>query len=366
MTEEDQKYLKMCIDLAKHGAGSVSPNPLVGAIIVKNNKIIAQEYHSKIGEAHAEAKAIANADKDDLIGSTIYCNLEPCCHTNKKTPPCVPKIIESGIKKVVISNVDPNPYVAGQGIEQLRESGIEVISGGLDDKGKELNKIFFKYIQTGLPFITIKIAQSIDSKISASEGIQTWLTCEESKKFVHEQRAIYDAVLIGANTVKVDNPHLTVRLVEGRNPRRIIIDGSLSSPTESRVYSDDNRESTIVFTKTNSNSEKISLLKEKGVKVFELEPNTDGKLKLLEILKILGNEQISSLFVEGGAAMFSKFVESNLFDEIIILKAPILLGTGVDSQVKVEELNLDLVSTEMLGEDTKYVYKNLDGFLSNN
>lgn len=365
MTSEDQKYLQLCFELAKKGSGSVSPNPLVGAIIVKDNKIISQEFHSKFGEAHAEAKAIANAGKD-LRGATIYCNLEPCCHTNKKTPPCVPKIIESGISKVVICNVDPNPYVAGKGIQQLMDAGIEVVSGDLIKEGKELNKFFFKYIQTGLPYITIKIAQSIDNKISAIEGIQTWLTCEESQKFVHSQRAIYDAVLIGANTVKVDNPHLTVRLVDGRNPKRVIIDGSLSAPEESKIFNDIHRESTIVFTRKNSNIEKISLLQEKGVKIFELEPNGEGKLKLLEILKILGNEQISSLFVEGGAAMFGKFVENNLFDEIVILKAPILLGSGVDSKVKVENLNLDLVSVEMLGDDTKYVYKNLDGFLSNN
>ena len=365
MTSEDQKYLRQCLEIASKSAGSVSPNPLVGAIIVKNNKIISQEYHSKFGELHAEAKAIANAN-EDLKGATLYCNLEPCCHTNKKTPPCVPKIIESGISKVVVSNVDPNPYVAGNGIKQLREAGIEVVFGGFEKEGKELNKFFFKYIQTGLPYITIKIAQSIDSKISASEGIQTWLTGEESQKFVHSQRAIYDAVLVGSNTVKVDNPHLTVRLTEGRNPKRIIIDSKLISPEESKVVNDSHRESTMIFTKTNSNIEKISLLKEKGVKVFELEPNGDGKLKLLEILKTLGNEMISSLFVEGGAKTFKKFVENNLFDEIIILKAPILLCSGVDSEVKVENLNLDLVSEEMLGEDTKYVYKNLNGFLSNN
>lgn len=365
MTSDDQKYLKLCFELAKKGAGTVSPNPLVGAIIVKDNKIISQEFHSKFGEAHAEAKAISNT-KEELKGATIYCNLEPCCHTNKKTPPCVPKIIESGISKVVISNVDPNPYVAGNGIKQLKEAGIEVVSKCIEKEGKELNKFFFKYIQTGLPYITIKIAQSIDSKISAVEGIQTWLTGEESQSFVHSQRAIYDAVLIGANTIRVDNPHLTVRLVNGRNPKRVIIDGNLSSPIESTVFNDGHRESTLVFTKINSNIEKISLLKEKGVKVFQMESNRDSKIKLLEILKILGNEQISSLLIEGGGEMFSKFVENNLYDEIIILKAPILLGSGVDSQVKVENLNLDLISTEMLGDDTKYVYKNLDGFLSNN
>lgn len=366
MTSEDQKYLQHTFELAKRGAGSVSPNPLVGAIIVKDHKIISEEFHSKFGEAHAEAKAIAKTNPEDLKGATIYCNLEPCCHTNKKTPPCVPQIIESGISKVVISNVDPNPYVAGNGIKQLRDAGIEVVSGCFEKEGKELNKFFFKYIQTGLPYITIKIAQSIDSKISASEGIQTWLTGEESQKFVHSQRAIYDAVLVGWNTVKVDNPHLTVRLTDGRNPKRIIIDSRLLSPLDSKVYTDSNRELTMVFTSQNSNIEKISLLEEKGVKVFELEPNDEGKIKLLDVLKTLGNEQISSLFVEGGARTFKKFVENNLFDEIVILKAPILLGSGVDSEVKVESLNLELLSEELLGEDTKYVYKNLNGFLSNN
>ena len=359
MNEHHEKYINLCFELARKATGSVSPNPLVGAVIVKDGRIVSQGFHSKYGQPHAEAEAINNA-KTDLKGAAIYCNLEPCCHTNKQTPPCVPRIIESGISKVIISNTDPNPDVAGKGIQQLKDAGIEVISGVLEDEGRELNKFFFKYIQTGLPYVTVKIAQSIDAMITAHEGEQTWLTGEESRKYVHALRASYDAVLVGANTIKVDDPHLTVRLIDGRNPKRIIIDGNLSSPSESVIFNDSFKTLTTVFTKKNAGKDKISALKGKGVEIIELNETANGQLDLNEILKILGALKVTSILVEGGAKIFKQFTSNNLFDELVILKAPILLKDGLSSQVDMENLNLQLISTEKLGKDAKLVYKRLN------
>ena len=359
MKDTHNKYMELCLELAQKGAGNVSPNPLVGAVVVKDDRIISTGFHSQYGKPHAEAEAINNTD-EDLSSSTIYCNLEPCCHTNKQTPPCVPQIIESGIQKVVIANTDPNPNVAGQGIQQLRDAGLEVITGILEEKGKDLNKFFFKYIQTRLPYIAVKIAQSIDSKISAHKDEQTWLTGEESRKYVHALRARYDAVLVGANTVKVDDSNLTVRLTNGRNPKRIIIDGNLSSPIESVIFNDPFRTLTTVFTKKGVNRDKIAALKEKGVNVIEMEEAKENKIDLREVLTVLGTFKISSVLIEGGAQIFKQFTANNLFDELIVLKAPILLKEGLNSQVDIEKLNLELVSTKQLGEDARLIYKNLN------
>ncbi|PJA98185.1 MAG: riboflavin biosynthesis protein RibD [Ignavibacteriales bacterium CG_4_9_14_3_um_filter_30_11] len=360
MSITDQKYMKQCIKIAKLGAGNVSPNPLVGAVIVNNNKIISKAYHSNYGYLHAEAKAIEQVSFEYLKGSTLYCNLEPCCHTNKNTPPCVPKIIDSGIKKVIISNIDPNKFVAGKGIKQLRDSRIEVKLGECETEGYELNKFYFKFIKTGLPFITIKIAHSLDLKISSKKGQKTNITGYKSNKFVHYLRSIHDAVLVGANTIKIDNPKLTVRLVKGRNPKKIIIDGNLSSPLNSFVFNDSNKELTILFTKSNSDIKKISQLRSNGIKVYELESDDTGSLKLLDILKILANEKINSLLIEGGGIIFKMFIKENLFDEIIFLESPTIFGDGLPLNINKKSLNIKIIEEKMLGNDKKIICSNAD------
>ena len=225
----DYYFLRQCFTLAKKAKGFVSPNPLVGAILVKKGKVIGRGYHKRYGSDHAEVNALKNA-KEGVAGSTLYCNFEPCCHTKKQTPPCVPLIIQKKIKRVVISNFDPNKEVNGKGVKQLREAGVEVITDILEDEGKDLNKFYFKYVSEKLPYITLKIAQSIDGKISEAKDKQTWLTGKESINYVHKLRSEYDAVLVGAGTIRTDNPLLNVRTIKGRNPIRIIIDGKLSIP----------------------------------------------------------------------------------------------------------------------------------------
>ena len=352
----DSDYIIQCFKLAEKGKGIVSPNPLVGSVIVKKGKVVGKGYHKRFGGDHAEVKAIKNS-KVQIDGSTLYCNLEPCCHHKKQTPPCVPLIIQKKIKRVVISNLDPNKEVNGKGIKQLRDAGIEVITGVLENEGKKLNKFYFKIIQEKLPFITLKIAQSIDGKISSSKNKQTWLTGTESKKFVHQLRAEYDAVLVGAGTVRSDNPLLTVRAVKGRNPIKIIVDGKLSAPIESKIFNCSQTEKTWMFTSSKSDIRKRKMLASKGVKIFTLLPSKKNSLNIKSILKILAESKITSVLVEGGSEIFNQFVKQKLYDEIIILQAPLILGKGVNG-VNLDSLkNLKLLSKDKLDNDIRFIYK---------
>ena len=351
----DKKYMRLCFDLSKNGSGSVSPNPLVGAVIVKTGKIISTGYHQRCGEEHAERNAINAADQD-ITGATLYCNLEPCMHTDKQTPPCVPVIISNGIKRVVISNEDTNPKVNGRGIRILEEAGIEVLSNVLEEEGRELNRFYFKFIETGLPYVTVKMATSLDGKISAAEGIQTWFTGKASKVFVHRQRSIYDAVLVGANTINVDNPRLTVREAKGRNPIRIILDGNLSSQIESEIFNDQESK-TLVLCSANADEKRKSGFKIKDIELIEFETGDDNKLDLREVLKKLSVLKITSLFVEGGGQVFMQFISQRLFDEIIVLKAPVILDRGVNTIPINTQDDLFLFHKELLDEDILLNYK---------
>ncbi len=354
MSALDEKYMRLCFELAKKGSGFASPNPLVGAVIVKDGRIVSAGYHQKFGESHAEKNAI-DAAKENLTGATLYCNLEPCTHTDKQTPPCVPAIIKSGIRKVVISNVDPNPKVNGQGIQQLAEAGVEVVSNILSEDGRELNRFFLKHIETGLPFVTVKVATSLDGKITAAVGKLTWLTCEESRKYVHAQRAVHDAVFVGANTVNTDNPQLTVRSVKGRNPIRIILDGNLSSRIESETFNC-NESRTLILCSVKANERKKKEFSEKGIEVIEFENGAENKLNLHTVLHKLSELKITSLFVEGGGQVFEQFIAQRLFDEIIVLKAPIRLNDGIDA-VQLDGVDLLLIHEQTLDKDKLMIYK---------
>ena len=353
MTDKD--YILDCFKLAEKGTGRVSPNPLVGSVIVKEGRIISRGWHEYFGAPHAEAMAIQNCD-EELAGATLYCNLEPCCHTNKKTPPCAPQIIASGIKKVVISNVDPNPEVSGKGIKMLRDAGIEVVTGVEEEAGKKLNKFFIYYITRKTPYITLKIASSLDGYISASDKEQTWLTGEISREFVHRLRAEYDAVLVGANTVNIDNPKLNVRLIEGRDPFVFILDGKLSISPESFIIQNSSHMVTI-YTGTGASPEKISLLRKKGVTVSVLPTGENGMLDLNEVLANIGAKGISSVLVEGGAGVFSQFVALDLFNEINLIFAPVILGDGLSFASIKDQKQLKFIEHQKLGEDLLMVLK---------
>lgn len=353
----DEKYMRLSFQLAKKGEGFVSPNPFVGCVIVKEEKIIAAGFHEKYGALHAERNAILNSI-EDFFGATLYCNLEPCMHTDKQTPPCVPLIISSGIKRVVISTVDVNPKVKGKGILQLRDAGIDVVTGVLEDEGNELNKFYFKTQSCGIPYITLKIATSRDGMITEEEGKQTWLTGTAAKEFVHQLRSSYDAVLIGAGTVNIDNPQLTVRETEGRSPKRIIIDGKLSSKLESKVFNDSEAE-TLVFCSEKAETSLKKSFAEKNVSLIEVETDYDMHIELTEVLKKIAAQKINSVLVEGGKDIFEQFLSYNLFDELIHLQSTAFLTKGVRVVDSGLFSNFVLIENQSLGRDTMYRYKNL-------
>ena len=330
-TNLDELFMMECIALARKGAGYVSPNPMVGAVIVKNGKVVGRGYHKRFGGPHAEVEAIRNA-KSSVSGATIYINLEPCNYYGK-TPPCTDLIIKNKISKVVIGGRDPNPLVSGKGIRQLRKSGIEVIEGVLRDECQKLNEVFSKYITKNLPFVTLKIAQSLDGKISLASNSQRWITNQASRNLVHLLRSHYDAVLVGAGTVLEDNPKLTVRNIRGRNPIRVVIDGSFRTHPVSNVFSPDEAK-TILFTSNNSTKTRIVKnreLLEKGIEVIKLKTQSNEKIPLKDILSELAHRGIASLLVEGGAQIFSSFIEQNIADKLYVFIGPKIYGKGLNA-----------------------------------
>lgn len=353
----DESYIQLAIEIAKKGKGYVSPNPLVGCVIVKDNRIISAGYHEKFGGAHAEINAI-NKSKEDLEGSSLYINLEPCSHYGK-TPPCVDKIIEKKIKKVVVGTNDLNPLVSGKGIRKLKSAGIDVKVGVLENECIELNKFFFKYITKKIPYVTLKAAQTLDGKIADNAGDSKWISSLESRKYVHSLRSTYDAVLVGTGTVKKDNPELTVRLSEGRNPKRIIIDTDLKLSRKLKLFSYNKDANLIILTsKKNLNKKrKIQNLLSQNVKVLFIKEDNNGKLNLKSVLKELGKNEIASLLVEGGSELFTSFVKKLLFDNIYLFVSPKLMGKGIPLIGNIGKKNirsalkLEIKSFEKTGDD---------------
>lgn len=351
----DESYIRLAAEIAKKGMGSVSPNPLVGCVIIKNDRIIGAGYHEKYGGAHAEINAIESAT-ECVEGSTLYINLEPCSHYGK-TPPCVDRIIESRIHKVVIGTMDMNPLVSGQGIKKLKSAGIDVKVGVLENECVELNKFFFKYITKKLPYVSLKAAITLDGRIADHSGNSKWISSVDSRRHVHYLRSKYDAVLIGTGTVLRDNPSLTVRLTEGRNPKRIILDADLKlNFTQNLLINSSDKKLFIVTSKENAGKQKIENLKKRGINIIFAKGDADGRINLKNLLKELAKLQISSVLVEGGGEVFSSFIKENLFDDILMFITPKMLGSGIpviNGQVKSikKAYKFKIRDTQKIGED---------------
>lgn len=336
MSHNHEHYIQKCFDLAKFYAGRTSPNPLVGAVIIKDNKIIATGAHKKSGSAHAELDAIENAS-ENLEGATLYCNLEPCCHTNKKTPPCAQRIIQEGIKTVVISNLDPNPEVFGKGVELLKAAGIKVITGVLEEKGKELNRIFFHHITSPLPYIHLKWAQTLDGKIQSASGSSKWISNELSRLNVQRERLNYDGILVGGNTLRADNPRLTVRDEKGeviKAPKRIVLSSSGEIDLSAYLFADEYASETILVTTNNEINLDFGELM-----LCPREQN--GRIALNKLLMNLKENGINSLFVEGGSDIHSQFINQGLYNEISIYMAMKLMGNGQSAFFQNENLEME-------------------------
>ncbi len=328
----ENEAMKRALDLAMLGTGEVSPNPRVGAVILKDGEKIGEGYHTKFGADHAEIEAIRSAGLEDFSGCSMVINLEPCTHFGK-TPPCADKIIEMNFSKVVIGMEDPNPEVAGNGIKKLRDAGIEVESGYMKDECIWLNRAFIKHIRTGMPYVILKIAQSFDGNIASSEGESKWISSEESRRRSHILRAYADAVLVGKGTVEKDDPSLTVRNAKGRNPKRVIIDKDLKLPEDLNVFRDSERFNTIVCCSGDAGvTRKAEDLKISGVKILQVENDENGKLVFPSMLKALyENYNIASVMVEGGKGIYSAFAADDLIDEVQLFIAPKLFGGALQS-----------------------------------
>ncbi|MCM8823782.1 MAG: bifunctional diaminohydroxyphosphoribosylaminopyrimidine deaminase/5-amino-6-(5-phosphoribosylamino)uracil reductase RibD [Candidatus Omnitrophica bacterium] len=314
----DTFFIKKTFELAKKAEGNVSPNPLVGAIIVKEGRIIGSGYHKRAGLAHAEIEAI-NKVKESLENSTLYVNLEPCCHWGR-TPPCVDRIISSHIKRVVISTLDPNPLVCGRSVRKLKEAGIEVKVGVLRREAIKLNEVFFKNMKENRPFVVVKFAQSLDGKIATKLGVSKWITSLSSRNFSKKLRDKYNAVLVGVNTVIKDNPNL-----EGMNksPYKIVLDPYLRIPLNCNLINKF-KDKLIIFTSLKK-QKTLSTLNKLGIKIFTLDLK-EGYFRIKDILNILYQENITSVFVEGGSITIGRFFDEKLVDKLYIFLAPLIIG----------------------------------------
>ncbi len=323
--KNDEYYMKRAIKLAHKGRGRTSPNPMVGAVIVKNNKIIGEGFHAFCGGEHAEVAAIKNAS-ESTEGSTIYVNLEPCNHYGK-TPPCVDAILKAGIRKVFCAMIDPNEKVSGKGIDRLQKEGVAVDVGLLNRKALKLNEKYSKYIVTGEPFVLLKSAMSLDGKIAGSDRKPRQISSGDSIQYAHELRYDYDAIMVGIGTVLADNPALTVR-VKGKNSNtilRVILDSRLRIPVDARLFDTINGGKIIIITTNQASPDKVNRIKSFGAEVIKVDSNY---ILLKETLKYLGSKGITSVLIEGGAEVAASALQEKVVDKIVAVIAPVIIGSN--------------------------------------
>ncbi len=348
----DHHYMAKVIELAKLGWGKTKPNPLVGAVIVKDNKIIAEGYHREYGSHHAEVDALKKIDFQ-AEGATIYVNLEPCSHYGK-TPPCVDSIIKSKITKVIIGMKDPNPIVAGRGINILKENGIEVVTGIMEEESKKLNEIFIKYITTKRPFVILKTAMTLDGKIATSIGDSKWITNEASREYVHHIRDRVAGIMVGVSTVIKDNPTLNTRIPNKivSQPTRIIVDSNCRVPLNSNVILTAKEQPTLIATSDKSSLENRKRLEDAGVDVMIL-PQKEGRVDLQHLMEQLGKKQIDSVLLEGGGTLNFSALEEGIVDKVLSFIAPKIIG-GKEAITPVEGKGREKVSDAFQLQDVTY------------
>ena len=340
----EEMYMRRAIELAKKGSGHVNPNPLVGAVIVRDGEIIGEGYHECYGQLHAERNAIANAKKrgNSLEGSTIYVTLEPCCHYGK-TPPCTEAIIEEKIARVVVGSDDPNPLVSGKGFQMLREKGIEVIPHFLKEECDAMNHVFFHYIRTGTPYVAMKYAMTMDGKIACYTGDSKWVTGEESRAHVQTLRNHYKGIMAGIGTVLADDPMLNCRIEGGRDPIRIITDSHLRIPMDSQLVRTAGQQPLIVACLPDADEEKAAQLQEKGVEVLRIPGVTTADIteeqkeviSLPVLMKELGARKIDGILLEGGGQLNESALQAGIVDRIYCYIAPKIFG-GAQAKTPVE------------------------------
>ena len=354
----DERFMRIALSLARRGRGKVSPNPLVGAVLVKNGQIIGKGFHQRAGRPHAEINALKDAG-NKALGADLYINLEPCCHYGK-TPPCTDALIAHKIKRVFVGMVDPNPLVSGKGIKRLVNAGIQVTTGILEGEARKLNEVFTKYITEKMPFVIMKVASTLDGKIATRDGDARWITGEKARTFVHQLRNEVDAILVGVGTVKRDNPQLTTRLPQGRgrDPHRIILDTHLTIPLSSKLLHLDSQARTIIATAQHASSGKARKLEGLAATILTV-PTLRGRTNLKALLKKLGTRDITSVMVEGGRETITSFLEQGLVDKLYLFYAPkIIMGkeavgiTGGPGKALIQEaIRVNDVTVRRMGDD---------------
>ena len=347
MKELETKYMERAIELAKKGLGFTSPNPLVGAVIVKDGHIIGEGYHEKYGSLHAERNALASCTENPQ-GATMYVTLEPCCHHGKQ-PPCTEAIIQAGISKVVIGSADPNPVVSGKGISFLKKQGVTVIEGFLQKECDALNPVFFHYITHKMPFVSVKYAMTLDGKIASKTGNSKWITSEDARSFSHQLRTVHTGIMVGLGTIIADNPALTSH-GRGKNPVRIVCDSNLRTPLTSQVVQTTAKAKTIIATCVNDKS-RLAAYQKLGCEMLVVPKSTNceceatetaNHLDLTALLKELATYQIDSILVEGGGTLLWSFFKNGLVNKLYAYIAPKILG-GKNAISPVGGLGFELV-----------------------
>jgi diaminohydroxyphosphoribosylaminopyrimidine deaminase/5-amino-6-(5-phosphoribosylamino)uracil reductase len=335
MQKEDLKYMKRALALARKGIGRTAPNPAVGCVIVKDGAVVGEGWHRKAGTPHAEIHALEMAGAG-ARGADVYVTLEPCCHTGA-TPPCSEALIKSGVKRVVAGMHDPNPRVNGGGLAALKKAGIATSSGLLEEACRAINLPFCKHVTTGLPYVTYKCAMTLDGKIASSTGESRWISCEESRRYVHRMRSRCDAVMVGVDTVIADNPQLTVRHVRGRNPLRVIVDSHLRTPESVTVLSGQLPSRTIIATTESDPRVHLRYLNH-GATVLVCQ-SREGRVSMEDLLQRLGGMGIQSILLEGGSRLAGTMLQQGLIDECVFFYAPKVIGSDGFSPFAITSIN---------------------------
>ncbi len=334
------EWMQRCIALAKKGAGYVSPNPMVGAVVVASDgEMLGEGFHERFGRPHAEVNAIARAEMDfgatALCDATLYVNLEPCAHEGK-TPPCADLIIQKEIPRVVVGMADPFPAVAGSGIDRLRKNGIEVTTGVQESACRRLNEAYLHHLKTARPLVTLKTAQTLDGRIATATGDSRWITGTEARRFVHQMRAEMDGVLVGSMTARTDDPALTVRHIDGPQPQRFVLDREGTLPLHLKLFTDKNTRRTCAVVGSNARPRYEKPLSEGGGRMIRI-PERKGHLDLVEMLHLLGRSvetdrgPIQSLLVEAGPSLATALLREDLVDRLFCFVAPKIIGNGIST-----------------------------------
>ena len=353
--DEDRKYMARALELAVRGMGHTRPNPMVGAVLVKDGRVIGEGWHQQYGGPHAEVNCFASATEDPA-GATLYVSLEPCSHYGK-TPPCADLVVSKGVDRVVCAMVDPNPLVAGKGIRKLKDAGIFVTTGIMEEEAKKLNEVFIKYVTEHKPFVLYKAAMSLDGKTACHTGDSQWISCEDSREEVHVLRGCYGGIMVGAGTIHADNPLLTARTEGMIDPVRIVVDGKLSVPLEANIFHEPGRN--IILTTTGADEEKKKALEAMGVDIIIADGEEAGKVDLPSAMTGLSLRGIDSILLEGGATLASEALAASIVDKVRIYAAPMIIGGtgapgligGVGAAKISETVSLRNMTTSRTGSD---------------